>query len=99
MRETPPSNSHSSFADPAATATDAEWARVLNACAQGIPIGLGLLDSFLSGPDLARRIEFAVSTAKVDAAFRLELADTLQLDQSRNMTQAQIASLERAIDS
>ena len=85
-----------SFADPSASATDREWKRVLDACARELPIGFGLLDSFLSGPDLERRIELIVNSASASDTLRLELADTMTVDQSRNLTEVQIARLIHA---
>lgn len=93
MSELLPGDPDFSFADPAPAATDAEWTRVLDACARGWPIGFGLLDSFLDGPDLDRRIALIEAEAPRNAWLRAELRDTLTLDQSKNLSPSQVQRL------
>jgi hypothetical protein len=82
-----------SFADPAAGVTDREWQRVLDACACRRHIGFGLLDSFLSGPDLHRRLGLVEAEAMRNAWLRAELRDTLSLDRTGNLTPLQVQRL------
>ncbi len=58
-----------------------EWAYILALCQRQYPIGFGVLDSFLSGADLVRRIALVEQEAIVNEWLRLELRDTLALNQ------------------
>lgn len=66
--------------------TKSEWAYVLALCHRRYPIGLGVLDSFLSGPDIKGRIDLVEREAKQNEWLKLELKDTLGLDQSKDWT-------------
>lgn len=59
-----------------------EWQQILLLCANDIYVGFGALDSFLSGPDLDRRVELVIAEARNNATLRLELRDTLTMPQS-----------------
>ena len=82
--------------NPEPGATDRQWAEILRLCREEAAIGFGALDSFLSGPDLDRRIALVEREAPVNLWLRLELRDTLALDQSNDWTPAQHERLRRA---
>jgi hypothetical protein len=67
--------------------TETEFSYILFLCEKGIPIGFGALDSFLSGPDLERRVKLVEEAAWQNENLRNELADTLSLDQSNDWTE------------
>jgi hypothetical protein len=85
-----------SFADTSPLETDAQWRRVLAACKSQLHIGFGLLDSFLSRPDLDRRINLVVAETATNEWLRDELRDTLSLDQSHDMSPEQVERLRGA---
>lgn len=86
------------YASTSPSATHTEWARLLDCCKQQLPIGFGMLDSFLSGVDIDRRIDLVVAEAKTNVWLRLELRDTLTLNQSRDWSTAQRLRLTRAAE-
>jgi hypothetical protein len=67
--------------------TSEEWQHLLRLCARGLCIGHGALDSFLSGPDLAQRVDLVVAEARNNATLRLELRDTLTMPQAEWSTE------------
>lgn len=76
--------------------TDAEYQYLLFLCEQGVPIGFGALDSFLSGADIEKRVSMIEREAKQNEYLRGELIDTLSLNQSKDWTQDQLQRLCRA---
>ena len=80
-----------------AESTANEWATILRLCAEEREIGFGALDSFLSGPDLERRVRLVVDEAPGNAWLRIQLKDTLQLDQTQWGTRI-LGVLRRAAD-
>lgn len=59
-------------------------------------IGFDLLDSFLSEPDLDRRIGLVEIETLTNDWLRAELRDTLCCDQPVDMDEAQLTRLRRA---
>ncbi len=83
-------------ASPDSSDTDAEWLRILDGCARKAAIGFGLLDSFLSGPDIERRVALVEAEAGNNPWLRLELRDALTMDQSASWSALHTARLARA---
>jgi hypothetical protein len=81
--------------DPDPRATESEWRVILALCRKQRPIGFGALDSFLSGPDLERRLALVETEAVSNEWLRVELRDTLALDQSKEWTANQHARMKR----
>lgn len=75
------------YSDP--SKTDNEFQYILFLCAKGVPIGYGALDSFLSGPDIEQRVRLVESETKHNETLRCELADTLNLNQSKDWSRDQ----------
>lgn len=78
------------FVSPAAEETDANWSYILELCRRGYAIGYGVLDSFLSGPDLVRRMGLVQAEVPRNPWLKGELRDTLNLDQSKDWTAEQL---------
>lgn len=57
--------------------TEEVWSKILMLCEKEYHIGFGLLDSFLSGPDLEKRIELVENEIKRNNWLRSELLDTI----------------------
>ena len=85
------------FVDPASEATEDAWDLIIQACEMDISIGLGMLDSFLDGPDLNRRISLIHDEVTSNEWLRAELRDTLSLNQSKNLSLDQIRVLEKLV--
>jgi hypothetical protein len=81
--------------DPDPGATEAEWRVILDLCRKQRSIGFGALDSFLSGPDLERRVALVEAEAVCNEWLRAESRDTLAPDQSEEWTGDQHAWLKR----
>jgi hypothetical protein len=77
--------------------TEHEWAYVLCLCIKRYPIGFGVLDSFLSGPDLDRRIHLIADEIASNGWLRLELRDTLSLNHSADWTSQQYQFLKHLL--
>lgn len=69
--------------------TENEFQYILFLCGQQVPSGYGALDSFLGGPDIERRVSMIEHEAKQNAYLRSELADTLNLNQSKDWSKDQ----------
>jgi len=78
--------------------TEKEWAYLLKLCDLKRSIGFGALDSFLSGPDLEKRVALVETQAVKNEWLRLELADTLTLNQSNDWTPSQYHRLSRLVE-
>jgi hypothetical protein len=66
--------------------TKKEWNKILMLCEKKVHIGFGLLDSFLSGPDIERRTKLIKDEIKNNNWLRNELMDTVQISSSSNPT-------------
>jgi hypothetical protein len=84
---------------PLAKHTDIGWRHILKLCAANLPCGFGALDSFLSGPDLERRIQLVEQESKSNKYLRFELSDTLSLNQSADWSPEQVERLRKASQS
>lgn len=76
--------------------TEIGWRHILRLCGDERPIGHGALDSFLSGPDLDSRIKLVADEVGKNEWLRLELKDTLTLDQTADWSKEQMARLRDA---
>lgn len=83
------------YVSPAVEDTEANWSYILELCRRKYPIGYGVLDSFLSGPDLDRRMALVEGEVPRNAWLKGELQDTLNLDQSKDWTEEQLRSMMR----
>jgi hypothetical protein len=81
---------------PLAKHTDIGWRHILRLCELKRPCGFGALDSFLSGPDLERRIQLVEQESRTNTTLRSELSDTLGLNQSSDWTPEQHERLRNA---
>jgi hypothetical protein len=90
MAELDYSDFENHIASPVARDTEKEWGKVLFFCKQKQPIGVGLLDSFLSGPDIERRIDLVKEEVKTNVWLRLELCDTVHISSATNPTDEQL---------
>jgi len=72
--------------DPDPGQTESGWSVLLRLCELQRSIGFGALDSFLSGPDLERRVALVETHARSNEWLRVELRDTLGLDHSSEWT-------------
>ena len=79
--------------DPDSSKTENEFQYILFLCKQEASIGFGALDSFLSGPDIERRVRLIESEAMYNAYLRSELRDTLHLHQAKDLSEEQIRRL------
>lgn len=82
--------------DPSASATEQEWEFIKRLISAGREIGFGALDSFLSGPDIDRRVDLVLAEAPKNTALRLQLRDAMSLAQNSDLNPRQIASLQAA---
>ena len=64
-----------------AESTANAWSIACRLCAEEREIGFDALDSFLSDPDLERRVRLVLDEAPGNVWLRLQLRDTLQLCQ------------------
>ena len=78
------------FVSPAVEDTESNWIYILELCRRQYPIGYGVLDSFLSGPDLVRRMALVEGEVQRNPWLKGELQDTLNLAQSRDWTKVQL---------
>jgi hypothetical protein len=74
---------------PLAKDTERGWRHIKELCDRQVSIGFGALDSFLSGPDLERRISLVEAEANSNEWLRRELQDTLTLNQSSDWNEDQ----------
>lgn len=72
------------------------WALILELLRRGNHIGFGVLDGFLSGTDLDQRVTLLEQECLINPQLRLELADTLSLDQTGTLSSDQLHRLNRA---
>ena len=70
-----------SILSPLTKHTEIGWRHILKLCEREKHFGTGALDSFLSGPDLERRVALVESGAKTNDWLKLELRDALGLNQ------------------
>ncbi len=85
------------FLSPKKEDTQAGWEFILNLCRKKVDFGFGALDSFLSGPDAARRVELVLQEANTNEWLRFQLKDTLSLLQTKDLSEEQINRLRAAI--
>lgn len=78
------------YVDPAPEATETNWLYILELCRREYAIGYGVLDSFLSGPDLVRRMELVRDEVPRNPWLKAELRDTLHLNQTNDWTPEQL---------
>ncbi len=81
---------------PLARDTERGWRHILKLCEREIACGFGALDSFLTGPDLERRMSLVEKEALVNLGLKSELCDTIQLNQSKDWSPEQILRMQKA---
>jgi hypothetical protein len=84
---------HEGVLSSARSDTTEVWLNILEMCRRHYPIGYRILDSFLSGPDIERRLELLQIEVPLNEWLRDELKDTLNLDQSADLRPEQLARL------
>jgi hypothetical protein len=72
------------------------WRHILRLCRRQSPIGHGPLDSFLSGPDSEARIELVERECATNEWLRLELRDTLTMNQPEWTTEQRARLIQAA---
>ncbi len=77
------------FVSPESEDTEANWNYILELCRRKYAIGYGVLDSFLFGPDLERRMALVEHEAVNNPWLRGELKDTLHLNHENEWTTEQ----------
>lgn len=73
------------------------WSLIEEMCGRNIHFGHGPLDAFLSGDEVEKRIEQLERHASEMSWLRMELADTMSMDQSGNLSADQIARLQKLL--
>lgn len=92
------SDEFETYVSSAAEDTTEVWSHLLLLCKQEVHIGFGKLDSFLSGPDLERRLDLVEEECKSNEWLRLELKDTLGLDQSSDWSDKQMQRVKNMVE-